>query len=194
MAHARATALSFTTVLATIAGGLVGVLAPTGGSARASQPGEERTTPPSDIQLFGLRGSRRTGVRTGVCDRRDRRRRNTSHWRVRERYGHQRSPQVPRRRRSPFRPGHERTTPREAARVGVFPPRLPRALRALFHEAAGRGGRASSFRRAGAIATRFEHRRSHRPCHPRATSSGHGRYPADNHGHFAKAGGLGAHP
>jgi hypothetical protein len=35
---------SFTTILATIAGGLVGVLAPTGGSARASQSGEERTT------------------------------------------------------------------------------------------------------------------------------------------------------
>ena len=117
-------------------------------------------------------------MRTGVCDRRDRRRRNTSHWRVRERYGHQRSPQVQRRRRSPFRPGHERTTPREAARVGVFPPRLPRALRALFHEAAGRGGRASSFRRAGAIATRFEHRRSTgraTACHKqraRAVSSG----------------------
>jgi len=120
-------------------------------------------------------------VRTGVCDRRDRRRRNTSHWRVRERYGHQRSPQVQRRRRSPFRPGHERTTPREAARVGVFPPRLPRALRALFHEAAGRGGRASSFRRAGAIATRFEHRRSTgraTACHKqraRAVSSGQSR-------------------
>jgi hypothetical protein len=35
---------SFTTILATIAGGLVGVLAPTGGSARASQPREEHTT------------------------------------------------------------------------------------------------------------------------------------------------------
>jgi len=44
MAHARATALSFTTILATVAGGLVGVLAPTGGSARASLPGKDPTT------------------------------------------------------------------------------------------------------------------------------------------------------
>ena len=35
---------SFTTILATIAGGLVGVLAPTGSGARASQPRGERTT------------------------------------------------------------------------------------------------------------------------------------------------------
>jgi hypothetical protein len=32
---------SFTTILATIAGGLVGVLAPSGGPARAPQPEEE---------------------------------------------------------------------------------------------------------------------------------------------------------
>jgi hypothetical protein len=32
---------SFTTILATIAGGLVGVLAPTGGPARPSQPRQE---------------------------------------------------------------------------------------------------------------------------------------------------------
>jgi len=36
---------SFTTILATIAGGLVGVLAPTGGSARASQAGREEGPP-----------------------------------------------------------------------------------------------------------------------------------------------------
>ena len=35
---------SFTTILATIAGGLVGVLAPTRGDARAPQSSEERTT------------------------------------------------------------------------------------------------------------------------------------------------------
>ena len=29
-------------------------------------------------------------------------------------------------------------------------------------------------------------------CHPHATSSGHQRYPTDNHGHFEEAGGLGA--
>ncbi len=35
---------SFTTILATIAGGLVGVLAPAGGGARGPQSREERTT------------------------------------------------------------------------------------------------------------------------------------------------------
>jgi hypothetical protein len=37
-----------------------------------------------------------------------------------------------------------------------------------------------------------EHHRSRRPCHPRAISSGHQRYPADNHGHFEKLDGLGS--
>jgi hypothetical protein len=36
---------SFTTILATIAGGLVGVLAPTGGPARPSQPGRDERPP-----------------------------------------------------------------------------------------------------------------------------------------------------
>jgi hypothetical protein len=36
---------SFTTILATIAGGLVGVLAPTGGQARSSQPSREQRPP-----------------------------------------------------------------------------------------------------------------------------------------------------
>jgi hypothetical protein len=40
---------SFTTILATIAGGLVGVLAPTGGPARPSEPRrDERPTPPAE--------------------------------------------------------------------------------------------------------------------------------------------------
>jgi hypothetical protein len=38
---------SFTTILATIAGGLVGVLAPTGGPARSSPPSREQQ-PPAD--------------------------------------------------------------------------------------------------------------------------------------------------
>jgi hypothetical protein len=38
---------SFTTILATIAGGLVGVLAPTGGPARSSQPRQD-DRPPAD--------------------------------------------------------------------------------------------------------------------------------------------------
>lgn len=36
----------------------------------------------------------------------------------------------------------------------------------------------------GAVAARCEHRR---PCHPRATSSGHERYPADNLGHSKRS-------
>jgi hypothetical protein len=36
---------SFTTILATIAGGLVGVLAPTGGPARSSPPSREQPPP-----------------------------------------------------------------------------------------------------------------------------------------------------
>jgi hypothetical protein len=36
---------SFATILATIAGGLVGVLAPTGGPARSSQPSREQQPP-----------------------------------------------------------------------------------------------------------------------------------------------------
>jgi hypothetical protein len=40
---------SFTTILATIAGGLVGVLAPAAGPARSAEPGrEERPSPPAE--------------------------------------------------------------------------------------------------------------------------------------------------
>ena len=40
---------SFTTILATIAGGLVGVLAPTTGPARSAEPGRgEGPTPPAE--------------------------------------------------------------------------------------------------------------------------------------------------
>jgi hypothetical protein len=43
-----------------------------------------------------------------------------------------------------------------------------------------------------AVAARCEHRRSRRPCHPRAITSGNERYPAVNHGHFEEAVALGA--
>jgi hypothetical protein len=46
----------------------------------------------------------------------------------------------------------------------------------------------------GAIAARWKPRRSCRPCHPRAISGGHQRYPADNHGHSQKTSGQGAPP
>jgi hypothetical protein len=46
----------------------------------------------------------------------------------------------------------------------------------------------------GAITARWERRRSCRPCHPRAISSGRQRYPADNHGQWDKAAELAARP
>jgi hypothetical protein len=45
---------SFTTILATIAGGLVGVLAPTGGPARSSQPSREERPPGGVIAVEPL--------------------------------------------------------------------------------------------------------------------------------------------
>ena len=68
---------------------------------------------------------------------------------------------------------------------------LPRALRALANTG-GQRGRASPSGQLGAVAARWEHRRSRRPCHPRAISSGHERYVADSHGHSEEAVGLGA--
>jgi hypothetical protein len=50
--------------------------------------------------------------------------------------------------------------------------------------------RASLSGQLGAVAVRWEHRRSRRPCHPRATSSGHERYVAVSYGHCEEAGGL----
>jgi hypothetical protein len=76
--------------------------------------------------------------------------------------------------------------------VRVSPPMPPRALRAFAHEAVVTKGWASPSSRAGAVAARVERHRSRRPCHPRAISSGHQRYPADTHGHSEEAVGLGA--
>jgi hypothetical protein len=49
-------------------------------------------------------------------------------------------------------------------------------------------GRTSPSRPAGAVTARYKRRRSRRPCHPCAISSGHQRYAADNHGHSYRAG------
>ena len=46
----------------------------------------------------------------------------------------------------------------------------------------------------GAVAATSEHRRSRRPCHLRAISSGQQRYPPDNHGHSERADGLAPGP
>jgi hypothetical protein len=73
-------------------------------------------------------------------------------------------------------------------------PALPRALRALGNDAAVAGDGPNLRGDLGAVGTRCEHRRSRRPCHPRAISSGHERYPADNHGHSEKTVAQGADP
>ena len=64
-----------------------------------------------------------------------------------------------------------------------FSIRLPRAPWALAHEAVVTEDGPRPPGQLGAVAARCEHRRSRRPCHPRAISSGHERYPAVNHGH-----------
>jgi hypothetical protein len=46
----------------------------------------------------------------------------------------------------------------------------------------------------GAVVVRRERRRSRRPCHPRATSSGYERYAAVNHGHSEARAELAARP
>jgi hypothetical protein len=71
---------------------------------------------------------------------------------------------------------------------------LPRALRALAHEAVVTEDGPHPAVELGAVAARCEPRRSRRPCHPRAIRSGHERYPTDSHGHFEEAVGLGARP
>jgi hypothetical protein len=47
-------------------------------------------------------------------------------------------------------------------------------------------------RELGTVTFRWERRRSRRPCHPRAISSGHQRYAADSHGHSKTTVALGA--
>jgi hypothetical protein len=67
---------------------------------------------------------------------------------------------------------------------------LLRALRALGNDAVVTEEGPHPRDQLGAGAVRWEHRRSRRPCHPRAISSGHQRYVAVNHGHFEMAGAL----
>ena len=57
------------------------------------------------------------------------------------------------------------------------------ALRALAHEAVVTEDGPHPLAELGTIAARCKRRRSHGPCHPRATSSGNHRYAAVNGGH-----------
>ena len=68
-----------------------------------------------------------------------------------------------------------------------LPTQLPRPLRALAHQAVVTEDRPRPLRELGTVTFGCEPRRSRRPCHPRAISSGHERYVADNHGHSEKA-------
>jgi len=71
-----------------------------------------------------------------------------------------------------------------------LPTQLPRALSDLAHEQwLTEDDLRPAVELGAAAAARSEHRRSRRPCYPRAISSGHQRYPADNHGQFEEAGG-----
>jgi hypothetical protein len=63
---------------------------------------------------------------------------------------------------------------------------------ALAHEAVVTGDGPHPPANPGAVAAKVQPRRSRRPCHPRATSSGHQRYPAVSHGHSETALALGA--
>jgi hypothetical protein len=66
------------------------------------------------------------------------------------------------------------------------------SLQTLGRKAVGHRGRASPTERVGSPSPpRANDRRSRRPCHPPAISSGHERYPAVSHGHFRRAVPLG---
>ena len=109
---------------------------------------------------------------------------------VRECNGHQRSRRTKEPQVSPSAGPHQATL-QKAGQSSSLPTRLPRALRALAHEAVVTEDGPHPLAELGAVAARCEHRRSRRPCHPRAISSGHERYPADSHGHFEEAVALG---
>jgi hypothetical protein len=68
-----------------------------------------------------------------------------------------------------------------------LPTRLPRALRALAHEAVGHQGRASPSRRAGSRRRQVRASSFRLSCNPRATSSGHERNVAVSNGHSDRA-------
>ena len=70
--------------------------------------------------------------------------------------------------------------------------RLPRALRTLAHEAVVAGDGPHPLGQLGAVTVRCGASSFSSAVPPRAISSGHQRYPADNHGHFEKLDGLGS--
>jgi hypothetical protein len=87
--------------------------------------------------------------------------------------------------------GRDRSQPGCWSNKGPRHARLPRALRALAHEAVVTVDEPRPLAELGAVAARSEPSRSRRPCHPRAISSGHQRYVAVSHGHSDRAGTMG---
>jgi hypothetical protein len=81
---------------------------------------------------------------------------------------------------------------RQASPQVRTPHHLPRRPWRLTNEAGGHPGRPHPSRELVPPLPGTRRGRPHRPCHPRAISSGHERYPADNHGHSEKAAGQGA--
>jgi hypothetical protein len=72
---------------------------------------------------------------------------------------------------------------RQASPQVRTPHHLPRRPWRLTNEAGGHPGRPHPSRELVPPLPGTRRGRPHRPCHPRAISSGHERYPADNHGH-----------
>ena len=94
--------------------------------------------------------------------------------------GHRRrtKPQLSRPMAVPTSGGGERRS-----RIRVSPPGCREPLPGSCPRGVAHRGRASPAVEPGAVAASCGHRRSCRPCHPRAISSSHERYAAVNHGH-----------
>jgi hypothetical protein len=97
--------------------------------------------------------------------------------------GHERSPLESRNCRCAGQHTRHQAPLRRRAGVRVSLPNCREPLRALAHEAVVTEDGPHPLAELGAIAATSERRRSRAPCHPRAISSGHQRYPADSHGH-----------
>jgi hypothetical protein len=80
----------------------------------------------------------------------------------------------------------------EGVRDPTRPEELPRRIRGLAHETVVTEDGPYPLDELGAVASTCEVV-FHRPCHPRARSSGHERYQADSHGHSQRVAERAAH-
>jgi hypothetical protein len=139
--------------------------------------------------------SRRTGAPKASATRRDRsppvHAGYTRSRQVEECNGHERSPKESRNRRSDRQRSHHQAALQAAGESSSLPPQLPRALRALGHEAVVTEDGASPYGQGGANGASGYRGHPRRPCHPRATTGGQSWYRADNHGHIHSTAELG---